>query len=38
MDELALLTDADFRARAYLTLVGKRRVFPDAGALVLRMI
>ncbi|KVT41764.1 pyridoxal phosphate-dependent decarboxylase family protein [Burkholderia ubonensis] len=33
MDELALLADADRRARAYLTSVDMRRVFPDAAAL-----
>ncbi|KWN87796.1 pyridoxal phosphate-dependent decarboxylase family protein [Burkholderia ubonensis] len=33
MDELALLADADRRARAYLTSVDTRRVFPDAAAL-----
>jgi len=33
MDELQLLTEADQRARDYLTGIGKRRVFPDAAAL-----
>jgi aromatic-L-amino-acid decarboxylase len=33
MDELALLTDADTRARAYSASVNTRRVFPDAHAL-----
>lgn len=32
MNELALLADADERARTYLAAVGKRRVFPDADA------
>jgi glutamate/tyrosine decarboxylase-like PLP-dependent enzyme len=33
MDELTLLIEADQRARAYLTGIGKRRVFPDTAAL-----
>jgi aromatic-L-amino-acid decarboxylase len=33
VDELALLADADRRARDYLAAAAARRVFPDAGAL-----
>jgi glutamate/tyrosine decarboxylase-like PLP-dependent enzyme len=33
MTELALLADADARARAYVAGIGARRVFPDAAAL-----
>ncbi|TDV26810.1 glutamate/tyrosine decarboxylase-like PLP-dependent enzyme [Paraburkholderia caballeronis] len=33
MDEHALIADADRRAHAYLTSIGKRRVFPDAATL-----
>ncbi|WP_118183946.1 pyridoxal phosphate-dependent decarboxylase family protein [Paraburkholderia phosphatilytica] len=33
MDEIALLADADQRARHYLASIGTGRVFPDAGAL-----
>jgi len=33
MDELALLADADQRARSYVADIGTRRVFPDSGAI-----